>query len=156
MTQCIPQQRLSFHPEAPVVVEFNAPEISSDGGALLLRQIDDRLGLTAGFADCLLEDRERHRVRHSRQEQTRQRIFQIALGYEDCNDADRLRLDPLLNVVCDRARKGSLLSRRSRVSKMPSLPQRYAAWSACLRTPTLTTCRLIPSRSFSISTQPTM
>lgn len=107
MTQCIPQQRLSFHPEAPIVVEFNAPEISSDGGALLLRQIDDRLGLTAGFAGCLLEDRERHRVRHSRQEQARQRIFQIALGYEDCNDADRLRLDPLLNVVCDRTPQDS-------------------------------------------------
>jgi hypothetical protein len=103
MTQCTRQLRLSFHPEAPVIVEFDAPEISSDGGALLLRQLDDRLGLTAGFSKCLLEDRDGQRVRHSRQEQVRQRIFQIALGYEDCNDADRLRQDPMLKTVCDRA-----------------------------------------------------
>lgn len=103
MTQCTRELRLSFHPEAPVVIEFDAPEISSDGGALLLRQVDDRLGFSAGFAECLLEGRDSQRVRHSRQEQSRQRIFQIALGYEDCNDADRLRQDPLLKTVCDRA-----------------------------------------------------
>ena len=102
MTQCTRQLRLSFHPEAPVVVEFDAPEISSDGGALLLRQVDDRLGLSAGFSKCLLEARDSQRVRHTRQEQSRQRIFQIALGYEDCNDAERLRQDPLLKTVCDR------------------------------------------------------
>lgn len=102
MTECIRQLRLSFHPQASVVVEFDAPEISSDGGALLLRGVDDRLGLTAGMAACLSEDREPCRIRHSRQEQVRQRIFQIALGYEDCNDADHLRQDPLLKTVCDR------------------------------------------------------
>jgi hypothetical protein len=102
MTECIPQLRLCFHPDLPVVVEFDAPEISSDGGALLLRQVDEHLGLSAGFSACLSEGRERQRVQHSRQEQSRQRIFQIALGYEDCNDADRLRHDPLLKTVCDR------------------------------------------------------
>ena len=108
MTECTRQLRLSFHPESPVVVEFDAPEISSDGGALLLRQVDDRLGLSAGFSACLVEHRERHRVQHSRQEQSRQRIFQIALGYEDCNDADRLRQDPLLKTVCDRTPQDQL------------------------------------------------
>jgi hypothetical protein len=103
MTQCISQLSLGFHPELPVVIEFDAPEISSDGGALLLRQVDDSLGLTAGFADCLNDDRDPLRCLHSRHEQTRQRVFQIALGYEDCNDADRLRHDPLLKTVCDRA-----------------------------------------------------
>ena len=107
MTECIPQLRLCFHPDLPVVVEFDAPEISSDGGALLLRQVDERLGLSAGFSACLLEHREHQRVQHSLQEQSRQRIFQIALGYEDCNDADRLRHDPLLKTVCDRISTGS-------------------------------------------------
>ena len=103
MTQCISQLSLGFHPDLPVVVEFDAPEMSSDGGALLLRQVDDSLGLTAGFAACLNDDRDPLRCLHSRHEQTRQRVFQIALGYEDCNDADRLRHDPLLKTVCDRA-----------------------------------------------------
>lgn len=102
MADCIPQLRLGFHPDLPVVVDFDAPEVSSDGGALLLRQVDDSLGLTSGFADRLSDDRDPLRCVHSRQEQTRQRVFQIALGYEDCNDAHRLRQDPIFKTVCDR------------------------------------------------------
>ena len=102
MTECIAQEALPFHPQLPVVVRFDAPEISSDGGALLLREIDDQLGLTAAVAACLPDERDPARVVHSRLEQTRQRIFQIGLGYEDGNDAERLRLDPLLKTVCDR------------------------------------------------------
>ena len=116
MTECIPQLRLCFHPELPVVVDFDAPEISSDGGALLLRQVDEQLGLSAGFSACLSETREGQRVQHSRQEQSRQRIFQIALGYEDCNDADRLRHDPLLKTVCDRTAQD-----RQGLSSQPTL-----------------------------------
>jgi hypothetical protein len=67
--------------------EIEAPEISSDGGAILLRQIDERLGLTAGFAACLPDDRDPSRVIHHCHEQSRQRIFQVTLGYEDANDA---------------------------------------------------------------------
>lgn len=95
MTECSAQLVLGFHRQLPVRVDFDAPEISSDGGALLLRQMDDRLGLTAGFASCLRDTREATRVVHDRHEQSRQRIYQIALGYEDCNDADSLRRDPL-------------------------------------------------------------
>jgi hypothetical protein len=87
----------------PIVVRFDAPEISSDAGVLPLRQLDDKLCLTAGFAACLSDKRDPDRVLHSRHEQARQRIFQIAQGYEDCNDADRLRHDPLFKTACDRA-----------------------------------------------------
>ncbi len=100
--QCIPQLTLSFHPKLPVVVGFDAPEISSDAGVLMLRELDDELEITAGFAACLPDERDPSRVLHPRPEQTRQRIFQIAQGYEDCNDADRLRHDPLFQAVCDR------------------------------------------------------
>jgi hypothetical protein len=102
MAECNAQLSFSFHPDLPIRVLFDAPETSSDGGLLLLRQMDERLGLTAGFAACLPDGRDPARVLHSRHEQTRQRIFQIALGYEDCNDADILRWDPLLNTTCDR------------------------------------------------------
>lgn len=102
MAECTAQLSFSFHPDLPITVRFDAPETSSDGGLLLLRQMDEQLGLTAGFAACLPDGRDPARVLHSRHEQTRQRIFQIALGYEDCNDADALRLDPLLNTTCDR------------------------------------------------------
>ena len=102
MTDCSVSVELGFHPERPLHVTFDAPRISSDGGVLLLRQADERLGLSRWFSDCLVDTRDPARVEHSRLEQVRQRVFQIAMGYEDCNDADRLRHDPLLTAACDR------------------------------------------------------
>jgi hypothetical protein len=102
MTECIVQFRLEFHPELPIVVSFDGPESSSDGGALLLRKMDEETGLTAGLAALVTDRRDPRRVQHGRREQIRQRVYQIALGYEDANDADRLRHDPVLTTVCDR------------------------------------------------------
>lgn len=102
MTQCITQLSLGFFGQRPVVVDFDAPDISSDGGSILLRQVDDRRGVTAGMAGAVADRRDPSRVIHDMQEQFRQRIFGIALGYEDCNDAERLRHDPLLKTVCGR------------------------------------------------------
>jgi hypothetical protein len=108
----------------PVRVDFDAPEISSDGGALLLRQVDDRLGLSAGFAACLSDRRDPSRVVHDRHEQSRQRIFQIALGYEDCNDADTLRCDPLLKTVCGRTPRDPVdLSSQPTLSRFENAPE---------------------------------
>ncbi|MCI0433478.1 MAG: IS1380 family transposase [Gemmatimonadetes bacterium] len=84
----------------PLVLSCDAPAISSDGGALLLRQLDDRIGLTRTFAGLIDDERDPRRRRHDRIEQLRQRVYQIALGYEDCNDADRLRHDPVLQQAC--------------------------------------------------------
>lgn len=100
MTDCT-QLNIGFHPRLPIDVSFDAPDTSSDGGALLLRQVDDRLKLSQQFAACIPDHRNPVFVVHTRLEQIRQRIFQIALGYEDCNDAKTLRLDPLLKVACD-------------------------------------------------------
>lgn len=102
MTECIPQLALGFHSDLSVEVTFDAPETSSDAGALLLRGIDDRLELSLWFASLLPDEREPGKVAHTRLEQVRQRLYQIALAYEDCNDADHLRHDPLLKTACDR------------------------------------------------------
>jgi hypothetical protein len=101
-TDCLPQLRLDFHREQPVVVSFDAPQISSDGGLLLVRQVDDALGLTAMVAAAMPDARDPRRVVHARAEQIRQRVFQIVHGYEDANDATALRHDPVLRVACDR------------------------------------------------------
>jgi hypothetical protein len=108
MTECIPQLELRFQGRR-VQVASGAPTISSDGGAVLLRQVDDRLGLTASLAGLLPDDRYAARIRHSRAEQLQQRVYQICLGYEDCNDADRLRVDPVLRLACG-AEEGELSS----------------------------------------------
>jgi hypothetical protein len=75
--------------------------VSSDGGVILLRQMDDRLGLTDRMAALLDDARDPSRVRHSRREQIRQRVYQICMGYEDCNDGDWLRHDPAFQFACD-------------------------------------------------------
>lgn len=82
-TQCLPHLRLGFHPTRSVDVAFDLPELSSDGGVLVLRQLDERLGLSDLVAGCLPDRRDPRKVIHSRVEQVRQRLFQIALGYED-------------------------------------------------------------------------
>jgi hypothetical protein len=118
MIECISQLRLGFHPTVPVTVGFDAPQISSDGGVLLLRQTDDRLGLSEWFARLLPDERDPAKVKHERREQVRQRLYQIALGYEDCNDADRLRHDPLLKSVCDRTPTDAGLSSQPTLSRL--------------------------------------
>jgi Transposase DDE domain group 1 len=83
-----------------VVADFTGGVLSSDAGALLLRQIDLQLGLTAELAECFSDERDPAWVDHSVEELLRQRIFGTALGYEDINDHRRLRLDPLLAAAC--------------------------------------------------------
>lgn len=80
---------------------FDAEPISSDGGALLLRQVDRRLGLVDALAAALPDPRDPRYVAHPVGELLRQRIYGIALGYEDCNDATTLRRDPVLKACCD-------------------------------------------------------
>lgn len=118
MAECIAQLGLNFHPTHPITVAFDAPHISSDGGALLLRQMDDRLGLTERFAALIPDERDPRKVKHDRREQMRQRLYQIALGYPDCNDADRLRHDPVLKSVCDRSPHTAGLSSQPTLSRL--------------------------------------
>jgi hypothetical protein len=118
MAECIAQLALNFHPTLRLTVAFDAPHISSDGGALLLRQMDDRLGLSERLAALLPDERDPRKVQHDRREQMRQRLYQIALGYADCNDADRLRHDPLLQSVCDRTPQAGGLSSQPTLSRL--------------------------------------
>jgi hypothetical protein len=98
----MPRLRFGFHPKRAVDVSVDAPTTSSDGGLLLLRQLDEQLGLCAGLTKHLVDERSPLRVQHGRLEQLRQRVFQIAMGYEDQNDATSLRKDPAWKVTCDR------------------------------------------------------
>ena len=75
MTECIAQLRLSFYQPKPVEVTFDAPVITSNGGAILLRQVDDQLGLSTWFAAALPEPRDATRTTHDRREQVRHRLY---------------------------------------------------------------------------------
>ena len=86
----------------PVVARFDQPDSSSDGGALLLKACDRKLGLMDAISRCIRDDRCGGKVRHSMHELISQRVYGIACGYEDCNDAARLRTDPVQRLLIDR------------------------------------------------------
>ena len=85
-----------------VVAQFDQPHGSSDGGALLLKACDERLGLTERLSGCLADDRQPGKIRHTLEELIRQRVFAIACGYADCNDAARLAEDPIQKLLVGR------------------------------------------------------
>src|ERR1700687_367894 len=87
----------------PVQAAFTGGNLSSDGGLLLLAQLDQRIGLTERAAGCLRDWRLPERVQHPLLDLLRQRVYQIAAGYEDCNDADSLRRDPALKAAVGRS-----------------------------------------------------
>ena len=102
MTQCNSQLELGFLGRKQITGAFDGGEISSDGGLVLVAQADKALGLTAKLAAVLSDRRQAAKVRHPLRSLFAQRIYQIACGYEDCNDADDLRRDPVFKTCIGR------------------------------------------------------
>ena len=103
-TQC-KQELLEFHPleKREVRGEFAGGAISSDAGGLLLREVEKRTGIIAQFAACFRDHRQAERIEHRVEELVAQRVYGLALGYEDLNDHEELRRDPLLGVLAEKA-----------------------------------------------------
>jgi len=102
MTDCI-QQTFGFQAlgSRRVEADFSGGHLSSDGGVLLLRETDRHLGLCDKLARCFSDNRNQHFVEHSLPVMIRQRVLGLALGYEDLNDHEQLRTDPLLAAACE-------------------------------------------------------
>src|SRR5260370_8786613 len=97
-------QRLIF-PELfdkPIHCQFDEPHSSSDGGALLLKAADQKLQLTAALAGCLVDGRQAAKVKHTLEDLFRQRIYGLASGYADANDAAPLAPDPVSHLLLAR------------------------------------------------------
>ena len=102
-TDCIAQLTFRYQGlRAPIVARFDVPDASSDGGLVLLKAVDERLRLTETVAAGLTEDRQPGKIAHSLVDLVRQRVFGLAAGYLDGNDAARLADDPLHKLVLDR------------------------------------------------------
>jgi len=109
--------------DRPVVAQFDQPQGSSDGGAILLKAADQRLGLTAGLAACLQDERQSGKVRHELKELVTQRVMAIACGYEDANDAARLACDPVHKLLVGRdPGKGRDLASQPTLSRFENTP----------------------------------
>ena len=121
MTACIPQLTFSFYRNRPIHCDFSGGQITSDAGLLPLRAFDQHQHLTRDLAELLSDPREEERVRHDSLLLLRQRIYQIVAGYEDANDADRLRHDPLLQIVADQ-KLGQALGSQPTLSRWENSP----------------------------------
>jgi hypothetical protein len=102
------QSQFEFAPHfsRSVVAGFDGGTITSDGGALLLRETDRRLNLLPRVSACFSDRRNPVYVQHSVEELLGQRVYGLALGYEDLNDHDQLREDPLLGVLAGKRKAG--------------------------------------------------
>lgn len=112
-----------------VVVRNDGGALSSDAGVLLLREIDDELGLIEKLAACIRDGRDQSRVQHAIVVLLRQRIYGIACGYEDCNDARDLRVDPALKMAVGRAPGESDLASQPTLSRLET----GVGWRECWR-----------------------
>jgi hypothetical protein len=102
-TECIAQLTFRYQGfRSPIVARFDVPHASSDGGLVLLKAVDERLHLTQTVAAALTDPRQPGKVAHSLLDLIRQRVFGLAAGYLDGNDAARLADDPVHKLVLDR------------------------------------------------------
>ena len=135
-TECN-QQSFRFHKAGrrEVVARFDGGHISSDGGGVLLREVEEKTGIVEQFAACLTDHRDAERIEHPLLHLVGQRVFGLALGYEDLNDHDTLRGDPLLALLVgdddptgrDRRRKsdrGKALAGKSTLNRLELTPVR--------------------------------
>lgn len=97
----LPQLAFSFYRHRPVHADFLGGQLSSDGGLLPLRAFDERYGLTRSVAQLLSDERDPQRIDHSTLALLRLRLYGIIAGYEDTNDAERLRHDPIFQILAD-------------------------------------------------------
>ena len=109
---------------------FDGGALSSDGGMLLLREIERGMGISDVLASCLADRRDPMRTRHSYASMIRARAMAIACGYEDCDDLDGLRHDPVMKMACERAPDAALgLASQPTLSRLENL----AGWRSLAR-----------------------
>lgn len=124
MTECS-QASFEFAPHVSrsVVASFDGGTLTSDGGALLLRQTEQRIHLLPRLAACFTDLRSQERIEHGVEQMLAQRIYGLALGYEDLNDHDQLRRDPLLGLLAGKREPESALASKSTLCRLERTTQ---------------------------------
>jgi hypothetical protein len=123
MTECS-QENFEFeaHFSRRVTAGFDGGTLTTDGGGLLLRQTEKRIGLLKRLAGCFTDCRRADRIEHRLEEMLAQRIYGLALGYEDLNDHEQLRHDPLLGVLAGKKQLNGALAGKSTLNRLELSP----------------------------------
>ena len=129
MTECS-QSGFTFagHFSRRVEASFEAGAMTSDAGGLLLRETDGRLNLLSRLSACFLDGRNPSMVKHAVAEMVAQRVYALALGYEDLNDHEQLRHDPVLQVLAGKSDLQEQLAGKSTLNRLEAggTPNRYS------------------------------
>jgi hypothetical protein len=115
-----------FHPlkHREIRAQFDGGAITTEGGGLLLREIEKRIGIVHQFAACFRDYRDPDLIEHTVEELVGQRVYGLALGYEDLNDHEELRRDPLLAVLVEKSDPGGeLLAGKSTLNRLELTPE---------------------------------
>jgi len=96
------QVSVNFLTQKPLEIKFSEIDLSADAGLLLVRQAEENLKICKEMADCLTDNREPGKIKHPLEQLISQRVYQIAAGYEDTNDSNHLRHDPILKIACNK------------------------------------------------------
>ncbi len=138
-TDCTsPQLEFQGFEKRTVSGKFDAGRVSSDGGVLLLREVAEHSGLLRRFADCFTDYRDADLIEHTVQELVSQRVLGLACGYEDLNDHDTLRDDPVMALACGkkdvlgahrkrRSDQGHGLAGKSTLNRLERTPEKSSA-----------------------------
>jgi hypothetical protein len=110
------------HFSRQVVAQFEGSWLTSDGGSVLLRRADRKIGLLRRVAGCFTDYRQPERIEHGLKEMLTQRIYGLALGYEDLNDHEQLRQDPLGGLLAGKRDLGEPLAGKSTLNRLELTP----------------------------------
>ena len=116
-----------------VIADFDGGQISSDGGALLLKETEQQVGIIDAIEAALNDRRDQRYVKHPLAEQLQQRTYQIACGYEDANDSNTLRYDPVFKICAGKTPESDeALSSQPTISRFESAPSRTELYKIAL------------------------
>jgi hypothetical protein len=123
-TECI-RKPIEFKPlnRRKVIGAFDGQQITSDAGLLLIRQVDQKFCVTAKLAACFQDFRQQNLCSHSLLQLLRQRIYGICGGYEDLNDHDHLRQDPLFSILVDKEDPTANTAGKSTLNRIELFPK---------------------------------
>lgn len=124
-TECN-QFGFGFHPlkQREIRAQFDGGAITTEGGSLLLREVEKRIGIVGQFAACFRDYRDPDLIEHTVEELVAQRVYGLALGYEDLNDHEELRKDPLLAVLVEKSDpREELLAGKSTLNRLELTPE---------------------------------
>jgi hypothetical protein len=120
MTVCESELQYNFYSQRSLVVQFSNLELSSDAGILLARQAEEQVQVCRSLAECIQEWREESKIKHSLRQLVSQRVYQLVGGYEDANDSNVLRHDPIYKIACERLpiAERELLARQPTITRL--------------------------------------